>query len=161
MLHDGLKIKWLSFEGYVHRDHLPNPCEPLDKQSRLDNVSAEATVLYSLPMIRCVHFTMQSPPALSLECFDPCLADDGIPSDSQVQLGQTVNSAEVLAASRRGITLKLHKSGVTGYVPASQVADFGEVPEDMRATYPAGVRLTCRVMTYDPMDRTFICTMQK
>ena len=78
MLHDGLKIKWLSFEGYVHRDHLPNPCEPLDKQSRLDNVSAEATVLYSLPMIRCVHFTMQSPPALSLECFDPCLADDGI-----------------------------------------------------------------------------------
>lgn len=161
MLHDGFQIKWQKFEGFVHRDHLPNPCESPDKQSRLTNSIIEGTVLYSLPIVRSVHFTLQSPLPFSAQTHDLSLAKRGVPSDSSIELGQTVTNAQVIYANWRGICVKLNKSGLRGFVSINHVADFGEMSEDMRAKYQPGTKLTCRVLKYDAMDHVFICTMQK
>lgn len=154
---NGVLMKWLKFDGFVHTDHLPDPSKPFDSQFKADD-QMTATVLYSLPLIRTVYFSMQQPAPFSVgqSEFDSA----GFPKGCNVKPGEVIDSAEVVSAAYKGITLKLKKGKVRGFVYSSQMTKLAE-GEDLRSKYPTGTRVQCRVLKYDMMDQVFFCTMLK
>lgn len=154
---NGVLMKWLKYDGYVHVDHLPDPSKPFETQFKAED-QITATVLYSLPLIRTVYFTMQQPAPFGIGQVE--LEDTGFPKGCNVRPGEVIDSAEVVSAAYKGITLKLKKGKVRGFVYSSQMAKIAE-GEDLRSKYPAGTRVQCRVLKFDMMDRVFFCTMLK
>ncbi|XP_059490247.1 protein RRP5 homolog [Neocloeon triangulifer] len=156
----GVAVKWLNFDGYVHVDHYPHQRKPLESQFSEDE-TLSATVLYSLPLVRTVFLTMQKPHPFSLECKDPNLATNGVPSNCDVSIGEVVDNAEVVSTSFRGLTLKLKKSDeVFGFVGLTQIPKMTE-EEKLKLLYPPQTKVQCRVLKYDVMDRLLMCTMLK
>jgi len=154
---NGVLMKWLKYDGYVHVDHLPDPSKPFESQFKAED-QISATVLYSLPLIRTVYFTMQQPAPFARGQVK--LEETGVPKGCNVKPGEVIDSAEIVSAAYKGITLKLKKGNVRGYVYSSQMTKLAE-GEDLRTKYPAGARVQCRVLKYDTMDRVFFCTMLK
>lgn len=142
-LESGVRVQFGgSFTGYVTRSHLP---ESLSLTGPI-----EVTLLYILPTVNTVflsahaHLRLGTRPALTQNPLD------------RIKIGATLSDVPVSYCSKSGLLLSL-PHGFSGVVSTRHVP----AQTKMKAKYPVGTRVTCRVIQFDWLERAFLCSMDQ
>lgn len=169
-MRDGVMVNFMSSSGYLHRNHIPISSSAKEAMPHLEHGSSIfGRVLYITPIVKHVFFS-------ALPCVSDPLMEIPKPSPAETNfgIGDTVNSAKVTGVSGKGIFLNLGKknSKVRGFVPERRIGfNFkGKVEDDansatmlqrLRDKYPLGSTVRCRLIHYDSMIETYVCSMEK
>ena len=137
VLSNGLQVTYNDGSiGYINQVHIPKTLSHYTPGMELDG-----TLLYIIPTVKFAYFTLLKQR----------------PEKSQLNKGDIVQSARVLCRESNGVLLKLGKS-LRGFVPYRRT----DVSFDrMHEIFVPESEHKCRVITYDPMDRVYICSMEK
>lgn len=137
VLSNGLYVSFgENYTGYINQLYLDHPLSTYSK-----GMEIIGSLLYILPTVKFGYFSL--------------LIDK--PKDNTIKLGDTIEEATVLCREFGGIVLQLTKSGTRGFVPLKRTnVDFSKIIEK----FIPGTKHKCRVLSYNWMDHTYVCTMQ-
>lgn len=122
--------------GYINQVHLPKSLQTYEKGTLLTG-----TLLYTIQLYKFAFFTSLS--------FD----EDSL----KFQLGDIVEEAKMYSKETGGILLKLSK-GARGYVTNKRTGvDYLNIDK----TFVPHSKHRVRIIGYNCMDRTYVCTMEK
>ncbi|TRY68763.1 hypothetical protein TCAL_11652 [Tigriopus californicus] len=142
ILESGVRVQFGdSLSGYVTRSHLPASL------SLALSDPIEVTVLYILPTVNTVFLSAYSHLRLG-----PRSATTTDPLEV-IKIGATLSNVPVSHCTKSGLTLTL-PHGFTGVVPTRHAQSSAS----MKTKYPVGIRVTCRVIQFDWLERAFLCS---
>ncbi|XP_076236759.1 ribosomal RNA Processing 5 [Calliopsis andreniformis] len=122
--------------GYINQLYLNNDLSTYSKGTEIIG-----TLLYILPTVKFGYFSL--------------VIDK--PRDNTIKPGDIIEEATVLYRESGGIVLQLNKSGTRGFLPLKRTnVDFDKIVEK----FVPGTTHKCRVISYNWMDGTYVCTMQ-
>ena len=138
VLANGLSVSFgESCVGYVNQLYLDEPLSTYSKGMQIIG-----TLLYILPTVKFGYFSLLI----------------GKRKDETVRLGDFIEEATVLFRESGGVVLRLADSGVRGFLPLKRTnVDFDRIVEK----FAPGSKHKCRVLSYNWMDGTYVCTMQR
>lgn len=140
---DGLVLKFGDFSGYVHDSHHDDDYSV--------GTEITATVLYVVPTVNTIYMSLKQDHNFGCPVKDPFVTH---------KLGDCVDNAVVVQTSQKGIKVKLSE-GHYGFVTARQLTEAKEVTRNVKQKYPVDSKHTVRIVQFDQLERTFVCSMQK
>lgn len=149
ILTNGLEVRFLNnYTGYIHESYLQNIFDRTTSYKTGQVVSAR--VMYVVPVTKLAFLSLRS-----LEFSDSPLLDDGI-----------VLNCSVLGMTRGGLYVKLQKmhKGFISFrrlktkLSSNSDLDYNDL---VKKTYPTGSQHLCRILSYDCLEKIYICTMEK
>lgn len=145
----GLNIILAEYDGVVNRIHLKKPFDIIHHYQ--EGMNVKARVLYTTPMNKVVHFTLQK--NIFSEGPDEKLFHD-------LKEGDIVEDAVVYESRSVGISLKLNDK-YRGYCSWNRLMDGDKPPKNMKKVFPIGRQLVCRILKYSSMDQMYIVSLEK
>lgn len=134
--------------GLVHCDYIKH--EWADTSTVQVPSEHRATVLYVLPNITTPYFTMQT---------DLCPFRSVINED--VSKRGALVSARVQKVTSRGLLIHLTESNQRGLVTINHLGENFASKEDMAKKFKPKSGIECRVVSFSPFERMFICSLRK
>lgn len=136
ILSNGLQVNFDNGKiGYINQVHLPKALSKYEPGMEVDG-----TLLYIIPTVKFAYFTLLKQ----------------VPEKSELKKGDIV-SGHVLCRESNGILFKIGKD-LRGFIPYKRTAvDFHKMHE----IFVSKSEHKFLVLTYDCMDRVYICTMEK
>lgn len=136
ILRNGLQVSYNGDKiGYINQIHLPKTLS-----NYTPGLEVDGTLLYIIPTVKFAFFTLLKQ----------------IPEKAHIKKGEIVNG-RVSYQESRGIILKLGKE-LKGLIPYKKTHVHSN---KIKETFLPESDHKCRVLTYDLMDRIYICSTQK
>ncbi|CAK9818726.1 Protein RRP5 homolog [Anthophora quadrimaculata] len=138
VLSNGLCVSFgNNYVGYVNQLYLDQHLSKYSKGMEIIGV-----LLYILPTVKFAYFSS--------------VIDK--PKDNTIKSGDVIEEATALFRESGGIVLQLSKNGIRGFVPLKRTnVDYDKIIEK----FDPGSTHKCRVLCFNWMDRTYVCTMQR
>lgn len=135
VLKDGLKLKFGENVGFANQIYLAKSPSSYQKKQEL-----VGTLLYTIPTIKFSYFSL--------------LGGD---ETGGVNVGDIIDKARVISRESKGILIKL-KKGVRGFIPLNKT---GVKIEKVPTLFLPDSQHRCRVLSFNLMQKLFVCTMEK
>lgn len=170
-MRDGVKAKFHNLSGYIHRNHIAKTASLEDSSlSQLEPGSVMfGRVVYVRPILKHIYFS-------ALPNIGHVQNEIPKPSSAEInfKVGDRVDKAEVIGVGTKGVYLQFgkNKSKTLGFVPERRVGfnykgkledndDESTMLQRLRIKFPLGSSVRCRLLHYDCMSDTYVCSMEK
>lgn len=164
---DGVEVKFHGLSGFIHRNHIPvldpNGSEPILEEG----ATVFGRVLYITPLVKNVYLS-------ALTTISKTMKEIPKPSPAEVhfKIGDIVDSGKVTGVGGKGLFLQFGKKNIKGFVPERRIGfnfkgkladndDESSVLQRLRTKFPTGSSVRCRLLHFDTMSETYICSMEK
>ncbi|XP_034255827.1 protein RRP5 homolog [Thrips palmi] len=164
---DGVEVKFHSLSGFIHRNHIPQNSKAIEP-SLEEGSTVFGRVLYITPLVKNVYLS-------ALTNISSTVKEIPKPSPAEVhfKIGDIVPSGQVTGVGGKGLFLRLGKKNlnVRGFVPERRIGfnykgklvdndDESTMLQRLRTKFPVGSSVRCRLLYFDAMSATYICSME-